>query len=129
MIESVQEPRAKQTLSYGMVGGGSGSFIGDVHRKAIAFDRSAVLKAGCFSRDSHITAETGHALELPAERLYSDPQEMAKGESARAEGIDFVVICTPNSTHFSIAKAFLHHGISVVCEKPLTFEVQEAEQL
>ena len=129
MIESVQEPRVKHTLSYGMVGGGSGSFIGDVHRKAIAFDRSAVLKAGCFSRDPSITAETGQMLELTTERLYKNPQEMARKESGRAEGIDFVVICTPNSTHFSTAKAFLTHGISVVCEKPLTFEVQEAEEL
>jgi predicted dehydrogenase len=54
---------------------------------------------------------------------------MAESESKRSDKIDFVVIVTPNSTHFPAAKAFLTQGIHVVCDKPLTFEVEEAQEL
>ncbi len=120
---------AQGILNYGMVGGGQGSFIGDVHRKALAFDGLARLRAGCFSRQFENTKATGLALGLEEERLYRSPQDMAKAEGARSDKLDFVVIVTPNSDHFPVAKAFLNQGIHVVCEKPLTFESSEAEEL
>ncbi|MBT3318975.1 MAG: Gfo/Idh/MocA family oxidoreductase [Clostridia bacterium] len=116
-------------LKYGMVGGGPGSFIGDVHRRAIALDGKVDLVAGSFSDVPDEVYETGHELGLGDERLYVTYQEMAEKEAAREDGIDFVVIVTPNFLHYPVAKAFLEVGIHVVCEKPLCFEVAQGEEL
>jgi predicted dehydrogenase len=128
MIESSKaESIAK--LTYGMVGGGQGAFIGDVHRKAIGFDGKAELVAGCLSRDYQNTLQTGATWGIAKERLYKSFQEMAEKEGKRKDKIDFVVIVTPNNLHFPIAKAFLEQGIHVVCDKPLTLELKDAEEL
>lgn len=117
------------TLSFGMVGGGSGSLIGEVHRKAASFDRKAKLVSGCFSRNYDNTLSTGKKLSLDSGRLYKNFEEMIKNEEAREDKIDFVIIVTPNNSHFEIAKAFIEKGINVVCDKPLTLKVEEAEEL
>ena len=116
-------------LRYGMVGGGPGAFIGDAHRKAISLDGTAELVAGCFSRTPEKTKEQGEALGLDPERCYANYKEMAAAEPAREDGIDFVVIVTPNNTHYEIAKAFLEAGIHVACDKPLVTTAEEAEEL
>ena len=116
-------------LRYGMVGGGPGAFIGDAHRKAISLDSTAELVAGCFSRTPEKTKEQGEALGLDPERCYANYKEMADAEQAREDGIDFVVIVTPNNTHYEIAKAFLEAGIHVACDKPLVTTAEEAEEL
>jgi len=118
-----------QVLSFGMVGGGSGSLIGEVHYKAATFDRKAKLVTGCFSRSFDNTLSTGKKLELDSGRLYKNFREMAEKEGAREDKIDFVIIVTPNSSHFEIAKAFLEKGINIVCDKPLTLKVEETEEL
>lgn len=120
---------AERPLRYGMVGGGPGAFIGDVHRRAIALDPNTRLVAGAFSRNYEATLETGRSLFLDESRLYRDYTEMAAQEADREDGIDFVVIVTPNNSHFPIAKAFLQAGIHVVCDKPLTTELADAEEL
>ena len=119
----------RNALLYGMVGGGSGAFIGDVHRKAAEFDGRCRLVAGCFSRDYSNTKETGHRLGLAHDRLYADYRKMAETEGQRPDPIDFVIVVTPNSSHYGAAKAFLEQGINVVCDKPLTVSVAEAEEL
>lgn len=129
MIESSKSGKAVPTLTYGMIGGGQGAFIGDVHRKAIGFDRKAQLVAGCFSRDYQNTLETGATLGITEDRLYKTYQGMAEAEGRRPDKLDFVVIVTPNYLHFPIAKAFLEQGINVVCDKPLTPELKDAEEL
>ncbi|MDR1953823.1 MAG: Gfo/Idh/MocA family oxidoreductase, partial [Clostridiales Family XIII bacterium] len=116
-------------LKYGMVGGGLHAFIGEVHRKAINFDTRAEFVCGCFSSDAKKNKETADAYGLAAERTYANYKEMAKAEAARPDGIDFVSITTPNATHYEIAKEFLNAGIHVVCDKPLCFEVEQAEEL
>ena len=116
-------------LRYGMVGGGPGAFIGDAHRKAISLDGTAELVAGCFSRTPEKTKEQGEALGLDPERCYANYKEMAAAEQAREDGIDFVVIVTPNNTHYEIAKAFLEAGLHVACDKPLVTTAEEAEEL
>jgi predicted dehydrogenase len=128
MIEGLTQGTGS-ALRYGMVGGGPGAFIGDVHRKAIALDGSATLVAGCFSRSHENTLATGRELGLPAERLYRTFEEMAEAEAKRKGGIDFAVVVTPNASHYAAARAFLSRGIHVVCDKPLVFEVKEAEEL
>jgi len=129
MIEGGSTRPVSGGLTYGMVGGGEGSFIGGVHRKAIALDGLAHIAAGCFSRDLANTRSTGAGLGIAEDRLYADAAEMAKKEAARKDGIDFVVIVTPNASHYSIARTFLQAGINVVCDKPLCFELAEAEEL
>ena len=127
MIEGSIERSAGGKLRFGMVGGGRGSFIGDVHRKAISLDSSALLEAGCFSRDWENNKATGTALGLSPERIYRSYGEMAEKESER--GIDFVVVAIPNTGHYAAVKAFLERGINVVCEKPFTVEEWQAREL
>lgn len=112
-----------------MVGGGLNAFIGGVHRVAINFDGRAILKAGCFSQKEAANKECGEFYRLDEDRIYTNYQEMAEKEAAREDGIDFVVIVTPNVTHYEVAKVFLEHGIHVLCEKPLCFKLEEAEEL
>jgi predicted dehydrogenase len=128
MIEGSAQGSGR-SLRYGMIGGGPGAFIGDVHRRAIALDGSATLVAGCFSRSHDDTRATGRALGLPDDRLYRSFDELAEAEARRKDGIDFAVVVTPNAAHHAAAKACLSRGIHVVCDKPLVFEVKEAEEL
>lgn len=129
MIDAKKSEQSDITLHYGMVGGGEGSFIGDVHRKAAAFDGKCKLVAGCFSRTYSKTLATGEKLDISKERLYEDYQQMAQMESEREDGIDFVSIVAQNYIHYDVAKAFLQAGIHVVCEKPLCFEIEQAKEL
>ena len=118
-----------KTLKYGMVGGGPGSFIGDAHRKAIAIDGRAQLVAGCFSRSPEKSAQTAEMLNIDPARAYNSYQEMAEAEGNREDGIDFVVVVTPNHSHFEICKAFLLAGIPVACDKPVTVSYEQAKEL
>ena len=117
---------ARPRLRYAMVGGGVGSFIGPVHRAAIRLDRLADLVAGCFSRDAAANAATGAELGLDRRRVYGDWESLIAGEKGR---IDFLAVCTPNDSHYAIAKAALEAGIDVMCEKPLALTVAEAKAL
>ena len=112
-----------------MVGGGPGAFIGAVHRMAAALDGSMELVAGAFSSDPDKSREQGATLGLSLERVYGSYQEMAEKESARVDGIDVVSIVTPNHMHFPVAKVFLEAGFHVVCDKPMTNTLEDAEAL
>ena len=116
-------------IRYGMVGGGMKALIGEVHRKALKFDNRVELVAGCFSSHADRNAEVGVEYGLDPARVYANYAEMAKAEAAREDGIDFVSVVTPNNTHNAVCKAFLEAGIHVVCEKPLCFTVEQAEEL
>lgn len=129
MIESYGSGDKAARIKYGMVGGGQGAFIGDVHRKAVALDGKAELTAGCFSQDFKNTLVTGEMLCLDEERLYRSYEEMVEAEGKRKDKIDFIVIVTPNNSHFPIAKLALQNGIHVVCDKPLTTDSKDAEEL
>ena len=129
MIEGTKGGAANNRLTSGMVGGGPGAFIGDVHRKAIGLDGMAQIAAGAFSKSHEKTLETGRALGIDESRLYPDFETMADKESKRPDRIDFAVIVTPNAQHYPACKAFLSRGIDVVCDKPLCFEVAEAQEL
>lgn len=120
----------RRVLRFGMVGGGPGAFIGAVHQRAAEYDGRARLVAGVFSSDAARSREHGRTLGLDAARVYDDFRAMAEGEAARgADRIDFVVIVTPNHLHHDIAAAFLERDIHVVCDKPLTTTLTDAEQL
>ena len=109
-----------------MVGGAEGSFIGPVHRVAIRMDALADLVAGSFSRNVARNAASGKALRLAPNRVYPDWKTLIASEKGK---IDFLVICTTNETHYAIAKAALEAGMDVLCEKPLSLTLKEAEEL
>ncbi len=116
-------------LRYGMVGGGPGAFIGAVHRAAIRLNDNAQLVAGCFSNIEEEIIQAGKEFAIDPDRNYMTFEEMAQKEGARADKVDWVTIVTPNRFHYPAAKAFLEQGISVACEKPLCFTVEEGEDL
>ncbi|NLC41178.1 MAG: Gfo/Idh/MocA family oxidoreductase [Clostridiaceae bacterium] len=118
-----------KTLLCGMVGGGPGAFIGDAHRRSINLDGEIELVAGSFSRSYDQTLEMGKHLGLETDRCYKTFEEMAVSEAKREDGIDFVVVVTPNASHYEISKAFLEAGINVVCDKPLTTSAEQADDL
>src|SRR5690606_4284623 len=108
-------------LRMGMIGGGIGSFMGGVHRKASAMDGMIELVCGAFSSTAEKSRETGRSLYLPEERCYGSFQEMISNEKELPEGerMDFVAIVTPNHLHFEPAKMALENGFHVVCDKPM----------
>jgi predicted dehydrogenase len=114
-------------LRAGMVGGGRGAFIGSVHRMAAELDGQALVVAGALSSDPQTACESATAWYL--QRSYASYEEMARAEAERSDGIDFVIIATPNHLHYPVARTFLECGIPVVCDKPLAFSVREAEAL
>lgn len=116
-------------IRLGMVGGGEGSFIGGVHRIAARLDGEFQLVAGALSADLDKARRSGAALGLAPERTYDDYVAMAAAEGARADGVQAVAIVTPNHMHAGPARAFLAAGIHVICDKPLTATLDEAEAL
>jgi predicted dehydrogenase len=116
-------------LRLGMVGGGRGSFIGASHRLAARFDDRYALVAGVLSGDAKMAAASAADLHLDPARCYADFAAMAKGEAARADGIEVVAIAVPNHLHHPAAKAFLEAGIDVICDKPLATSLADARDL
>ncbi|EEW24312.1 Gfo/Idh/MocA family protein [Rhodobacter ferrooxidans] len=114
-------------LKLGMVGGGQGAFIGAVHRIAARLDGHWDLVAAALSSDPARAAAS--AAELGIDRSYENYLDMAVAEAGRADGIDAVAIVTPNHLHAPVAEAFLRAGIHVICDKPLTATMAQAEHL
>jgi predicted dehydrogenase len=128
-IKASSMDSVERILKFGMVGGGQGAFIGDVHRKSATLDALASLTAGCFSRNYDTTLATGALWNVAPDRLYRTYGEMAQKEAAREDGIDFVIIVTPNNSHYPVARTFLENGIHVVCDKPLALTSKQGEEL
>jgi predicted dehydrogenase len=114
-------------LRGGIVGGGRGAFIGAVHRIAAELDGEAQVVAGAMSSHPEIARESAAAWFL--ERAYTSYEQMAATEATDENGIDFVIVATPNDLHYPVAKAFLAAGIHVVCDKPLALTVTEGQEL
>jgi len=124
-------PVYRRKLRMGMVGGGPGAFIGEVHRKAARLDGQIELVAGAFSRDAGKSKQQGAELYLDPGRVYGSYKDMIRKELALPEDqrIDFASIVTPNDSHFAIARDFLKAGFHVVLDKPMTFDVKQARAL
>jgi predicted dehydrogenase len=116
-------------LTYAMIGGGIGAFIGDVHRRAITLDDRATLVAGALSSTSEKSKQSAEQLGLDPDRSYGSYRELIERESQRQDRVDFVSIVTPNDTHYPIAKMALEHGFHVVLDKPATHTSEQAEEL
>jgi len=123
--------KLSRKLKMGMVGGGPGAFIGDVHRKASRMDGHIELVAGAFDINPRKSKQMGKELLLNSKRVYRTYEEMIERELnlPAGERIDFVAITTPNNWHFPIARDFLNSGFHVMCEKPMTISVKEAKVL
>jgi predicted dehydrogenase len=118
-------------LRMGLVGGGQGAFIGRVHVTAAVLDNRARLVAGALSSDPARAKASAPDYDIPPQRAYGSYAEMLAAEAKlpAEERIDFVTVATPNHTHFAIAKAALEAGFNVMCDKPMTFDLHEAEEL
>ena len=116
-------------IRLGMVGGGTGAFIGYVHRIAARIDNDYELVAGAFSSRPEVSKESGKNIGIAPDRTYGSYEEMAKKEAARPDGIEAVSIVTPNHMHYGPAKVFLEAGIHVICDKPLTATLEDARKL
>ena len=117
---------AKHKLRMGMVGGGPGAFIGPVHKMAAELDGRIELVAGAFSQSAERSRAAGEAFGIDPGRAYAGYREMLSAERQRPDGIDFVVIATPNYLHLPVAKAALEAGFAVVSDKPATATYEEA---
>ncbi|MBR0724394.1 Gfo/Idh/MocA family protein [Bradyrhizobium manausense] len=128
-IEASNEAGGHRRIRLGMVGGGQGAFIGAIHRIAARIDDQFELVAGALASDPVRAKASAKELGIADDRAYGSFEEMARAEAARADGIEAVSIVTPNHMHGPVAKAFLEAGINVICDKPLTTTVAEAEEL
>ena len=116
-------------LRLGMIGGGRGAFIGAVHRMAARLDDRYELVAGAFSADPQRSRESAAELLLDPRRGYGSVDDMIKSEAARADRLDVVAVVTPNHLHHAAAKKSLDAGFHVICDKPMTNSVADAEDL
>jgi predicted dehydrogenase len=116
-------------LNWGMIGGGEGSQIGPAHRISAGLDGHFSMVAGALDINADKGREYAMRLGIAQDRAYGDWKEMLAGEKGRADRIDLVTVATPNSTHYEITKGFLEAGIHVLCEKPMTMTVEEAEDI
>ena len=118
-----------QEIPLGMVGGGQGAFIGNIHRIAARLDGQFRLVAGALSSTPEKAQASGAELGLDPGRVYDDYRQMAIREARRKDGIRAVAIVTPNHMHAGPAIEFLKRGIHVICDKPLTATLAEAKRL
>jgi len=118
-------------LRMGLVGGGQGSFIGRVHATAAVLDNRAVVFAGALSSDPQRARDSAADYDIAEEQAYGSYQELIEAQEKlpQDQRVDFISIATPNHTHFEIAMAAVKAGINVICDKPLTFDLEQAEQL
>lgn len=118
-----------QRLRLAMIGGGQGALIGGVHRIAARMDDRYALVAGAFSSQAERNRATARELGVAEARCYADYQALLAGEAEREDGAEVVAIVTPNHLHFPAALACLEAGMHVICEKPMTLSVDEAQRL
>jgi len=116
-------------LRMALVGGGQGSFIGRVHATAAVLDNRAALVAGALSSNAEKSKASAGSYDIAPDRAYGSYQEMIAAEKARPDGVDFISVTTPNHVHFEVAKAAAEACINVVCDKPMTFDLAQAEEL
>ena len=128
-IEGKDEQAREPRIRLGMVGGGTGAFIGAVHRMAARLDDQFELVAGALSSTPEKAVQSGRGLGLDPARTYGSYKEMAIREARLKNGIEAVSIVTPNHVHYEAAREFLRRGIHVICDKPLTSNLADAKKL
>jgi len=122
-------PGLGRRLRLGVIGGGPGSFIGDVHRTAARLDDNYEIVAAVLSSDPERSRAAGRQIGLAPERAYGTAEEMFAGEAARADGMEVVAIMTPNDSHHALCCRALERGLDIICDKPLTTNLPDALDL
>lgn len=120
---------SNKPLKLAMVGGGEGAYIGNIHRIASRLDGNWQLVAGAFDVDPERGRAFAISVGLDESRAYGTYTDLIAGEKAREDRVDAVAICTPNFTHYPVAKALIEAGFDVICEKPLTANLEDALDL
>src|SRR5262249_3479944 len=123
MVYATSDGRTGDRLRVGMVGGGRNAFIGAVHRLAMRLAGAIALVAGALSSDPENAKASAVEIGIAEDRSYADYRTMAEAEAKRPDGIEAVVIVTPNHLHAPISSAFMEAGIDVICDKPLAMNV------
>jgi predicted dehydrogenase len=116
-------------LRLAVIGGGPGSFIGAMHRHAAALDNRYEIVAGALSSDAERSRQAGRELGLAPERAYPSGEALIAAERARPDGAEVIAIMTPNDSHYALASAAIDAGYDVICDKPMTNTLAEAERL
>ena len=116
-------------LRLAVIGGGTGSFIGAMHRQSARRDDRYQIVTGIFSSDQDRSKKDALELGIEADRIYSSVKELLDAEASRKDGIDVVAIMTPNDSHFDYSMRALERGVDVICDKPMTNTLEEAETL
>jgi predicted dehydrogenase len=116
-------------LRLGVIGGGQGSFIGPVHRASARLDDNYEVVASVLSSNPDKSRSEGVAIGIAPDRAYGTAEEMFSGEGSRSDGIDVVAIMTPNDSHYRLSLAALDAGLDVICDKPLTTNLDDAKDL
>ena len=116
-------------LRLALIGGGPGSFIGEMHRQAARMDDRYEIVASVLSSNPERAKQAGLELGLDADRAYTNVPDMLKAEASRPDGADVIAIMTPNDSHFEYAAAALDMGFDVICDKPMTNTLADAEAL
>ena len=124
-------PPLNRKLRMGLIGGGRGSFIGRVHATAAILDNRAEIFAGALSSDPQRAIESAADYDIASEQAYGSYMELIDAQPGLPtdQRVDFISIATPNHTHYEIARAAVEAGINVICDKPMTFDLDQAEQL
>ena len=116
-------------LRLAVIGGGTGSFIGAMHRQSARRDDRYQIVTGIFSSDHAKSKKDALELGIESDRVYPDVKALLDGEASRKDGIDAAAIMTPNDSHFDYSMWALERGIDVICDKPMTNTLTEAEAL
>lgn len=129
MNENTVFQRLGRRLRLAVIGGGPGSFIGAMHRQAARLDDRYELVAAALSSDPERGRTAGQGIGIPADRCYPSGQALIEAEAQRADGAEVVAIMTPNDSHFTFAMQALERGMDVICDKPMTNTLEEAQAL
>ena len=116
-------------LRLAVIGGGPGSFIGAMHRQAARLDDRYEIVTGILSSNPDTSREAARELGIASDRLYSSVLEMLDAEASRKDGVEVVAIMTPNDSHYAYSVAALDRGMDVICDKPMTNTLEEAQGL
>ncbi|MEO7760638.1 MAG: Gfo/Idh/MocA family oxidoreductase, partial [Casimicrobiaceae bacterium] len=114
-------------LRLATIGGGPESWIGSMHRGAAEFDGMFKVVAGVFSSDATRSVDKGRQLGI--DRTYGSIEELCAAERKRSDPVDAIAIMTPNDRHYPDTAAALDAGFDVICDKPITITLAEAQDI
>lgn len=125
----LRRPVLGRRLRLGFVGGGRGGMVGTWHLAGARLSGHWDVVAGALSSHPETARLSAADWGIAPDRSHVDFHAMARSEAARADGIEAVVICTPNASHAEIAETFLDAGIDVILDKPMTTRTADARRL